>query len=92
MCHGCLSGCPPRARVYVCVCVVLTVWCPLCVVQNNKSVDMKTLLSVQLFASYWCRVLANAAISVVCITLIILTFMDGSANTPHHITSGRDAQ
>lgn len=45
--------------------------------QNNKSVDMKTLLSVQLFASYWCRVLANAAISVVCITLIILTFTDG---------------
>jgi hypothetical protein len=43
---------------------------------------MKTLLSVQLFASYWCRVLANAAISVVCITLIILTFTDGYDDKP----------
>jgi hypothetical protein len=45
--------------------------------QNNRSVDVKALVSIKLFVWYWFRVLVNFGSSIVVVALIMQTFSRG---------------
>lgn len=45
--------------------------------QNNRSVDVKALVSIKLLVWYWFRVLVNFGSSIVVVALIMQTFIRG---------------